>query len=297
MFQKDFAASPVMFSSAIDESWVDATVKEVFPAFSGVDGMKRILRMCLASLVHHRDEVLHFQPNHIARNAIPIFRDPSKMQPATGKVEIIYAWEANCSITGVPPHIKQLVDLEAICESTASLAQLVEKAVLIGVTEYFEVQRIGSRDITEARVKEMIECAVATAITNNTEELMKQFDNKLDTLGSAFGEASGNTGRQAAGQSWSTAAFQLQTCAGLLSRLPDNFCFPHSNSYNCWTQWSLGHLEKMVIVMSSQRLLRLLRALRKDGRTTSTHSDTSKPNMGIAMCQAGIPTTSLLRVG
>jgi hypothetical protein len=119
-------------------------VEEVFPAFAGVEGMQRILRMCLASLVHHRDKVLNFGPNHIARNSIPIFRDPSKIQLTIGKVKIVYAWEANCNITGVPPHIKQLVDLEAICDLTASLAESVEKAVMVGITEYFEVQRIGA---------------------------------------------------------------------------------------------------------------------------------------------------------
>jgi hypothetical protein len=67
--------------------------------------------------------------------------------------------------------------------------------LLVGITEYFEAWRIGDGEITEARVKEMIACAVVTAITKNTEELMRQFDNKLDSLGSAFGEASGNTGR------------------------------------------------------------------------------------------------------
>ena len=167
MFRKDFAASPVVFDGAIDEGWVDATVAEVFPIFAGVKGMQHILRMCLASLVYHRDEVLNFVPNHVARNSIPIFRDPSKMQLAIGKVKIVYAWEDNCNITGVPTHIKQLVDLEAIRDSTASLAQSVEKAVMVGITKYFEVRRIGSGDITEARVKEMIACAVATAITES----------------------------------------------------------------------------------------------------------------------------------
>jgi hypothetical protein len=125
----------------------------VFPAFVGVEGMQRILRMCLASLVYHCDEVLNFAPNHLARN-IPIFRDTSKVQAAIGKIKIVYAWEDNCgTITGVPLHIKQLVDLEAIRDSTASLAQSVEKAVMVGITEYFDVWRIGGGEITEARVK------------------------------------------------------------------------------------------------------------------------------------------------
>jgi hypothetical protein len=202
MFWKDFAASPVVFDSTIEESWVNATIAEVFPAFAGIKGMQRILWMCLASLVYHTDQVLHFGPNYIARNAIPIFRDPSKMQAAIGKIKIgkikiVYAWEDNCgTITGEPPHIKQLVNLEAIRDDTASLAESVEKAVMVGNTKYVDVRRIGSGDITEARVKEMISSAVATAISPNTEDLMKRFDNKLDSLRSAFGEASGNIGGQ-----------------------------------------------------------------------------------------------------
>jgi hypothetical protein len=43
-------------------------------------------------------------------------------------------------------------------------------------------------------VEEMIASAVATAITQNTEDLMQRFDNNLDCLGSAFGEASENIG-------------------------------------------------------------------------------------------------------
>jgi hypothetical protein len=168
-------------------------VQEVFPAFAGVKGMQCILWMYLASLVYHQDEVFNFAPNHLARN-IPIFRDTSKIQAAIGKIKIVYAWEDNCgTITGVPPHIKQLVDLEAIHNSTASLAQLVEKAVMVGITECFDVWHIGGRDITEGRVKYMIPSAFATAISQNTEDLMQQFDNKLDSLGSAFGQASGNT--------------------------------------------------------------------------------------------------------
>jgi hypothetical protein len=219
MFWRDFAASPIVFDSTIKESWVDATMHEVFPAFVGVKGsMQRILWMCLASLVYHQDKMLNFVPNHLARNN-PIFRDTSKMQSVIGKIKIVYAWEDNCgTITGVPPHIKQLVDLEAIHNSTASLAQLVEKAVMVGITEYFDVWRIGAREITEGRVKDMIASAVATAIRQNTEGLMEQFDNKLDSLGSAFGQASGSIGAGAAGQlRQPTATFQLQACGGILS--------------------------------------------------------------------------------
>jgi S-adenosylmethionine:diacylglycerol 3-amino-3-carboxypropyl transferase len=81
------------------------------------------------------------------------------MQPAIGKVIIIYAWEDNCSITGVPLHIEQLVDLEAIHESMASLAQSAWRKLssMEGIMDYFDVWHIGGPigggEITEARVK------------------------------------------------------------------------------------------------------------------------------------------------
>jgi hypothetical protein len=99
--------------------------------------------------------------------------------------------------------------LEALRESTASLAESVEKAMMVGITEYFEVWHIGGGEITEARVKEMIACAVATAITKNTDELMRRFDNKLDSLGDAFGQASGNSGGRQPRRA-TTPAFELR---------------------------------------------------------------------------------------
>jgi hypothetical protein len=75
----------------------------------------------------------------------------------------------------------------------------VEKAVVVGITKYFDIR---SGDIPEARVKEMISSAIATAISQNMEDLMKRFDNKLDSLGSAFGGASGNIGEKMEGSQW-----------------------------------------------------------------------------------------------
>jgi hypothetical protein len=60
MFWKDFAASPIVFDSAIKVSWVKATTQELLSAFTGVKGMQRILWMCIASLVYHRDKSAEF---------------------------------------------------------------------------------------------------------------------------------------------------------------------------------------------------------------------------------------------
>jgi hypothetical protein len=83
---------------------------------------------------------------------------------------------------------------------------------MVGIMEYFDVWHIGGRETTEARVKEKIASAVAaTAITQNTEDVVKKFDIKLNSRRRPFGEASGNISGQAAGQSRQpTASLQLQ---------------------------------------------------------------------------------------
>jgi hypothetical protein len=80
-------------------------VSNVFPMFGATEGMGRILRMCLASLVHHRAKLLALDPNHITRTSISIFPDPSTMQLGIDKVQVIHARESNQHLTGIPPHV------------------------------------------------------------------------------------------------------------------------------------------------------------------------------------------------
>jgi hypothetical protein len=49
----DFATSPAFFKEDTDEDLIASTVADVFPHFQLTAGMGQIIRMCLASLVHH----------------------------------------------------------------------------------------------------------------------------------------------------------------------------------------------------------------------------------------------------
>jgi hypothetical protein len=69
----NFASSPTFFNATTDKDWIKTTDCDVFPDFKSTEGMGQILRMCLAILVHHRDKVLAFDPNYIARTSISTF--------------------------------------------------------------------------------------------------------------------------------------------------------------------------------------------------------------------------------
>ena len=88
MMSGDFAASPVHFDDSVDADWIKITVGDVFPQFASVDGMEQILHRCLSSLVYHREKVLAFDPNHVARQ-IPIFRDLTKIEGVLEKLKIV----------------------------------------------------------------------------------------------------------------------------------------------------------------------------------------------------------------
>ncbi len=59
-------------------------------------------------------------------------------------------------VTGVPPHIKELVDLEALQKEHSELSNKVYKKVRNGLREYFEVRHIGGGQLTDVRIREMI---------------------------------------------------------------------------------------------------------------------------------------------
>jgi hypothetical protein len=88
MMNGEFASSPAFFDDSVDANWMTETIGKVFPNFQSVIGMDRILRISLASLIHHQEKVMAFDANHIARS-IPIFRDLSTIQTVFDKIKVV----------------------------------------------------------------------------------------------------------------------------------------------------------------------------------------------------------------
>jgi hypothetical protein len=158
-----------------------STVADVFPHFQLTVGMGQILRMCLASLVYHKALVLALDANHIART-ISLFQDPTKLQPLIDKVIVIQAWESTRHLTGVPSHIKELIDLQALRVKQSKLLELIINKVMLGLAECFDTRRIGGGEMTEGRIQEMI----AEVSKINVDDLVKHMEDKVDSLKAVF---------------------------------------------------------------------------------------------------------------
>jgi hypothetical protein len=67
------------------------------------------------------------------------------------KIKVVRAWDSRLHVvTGVPPHIKELVDLEALRKEHSELTNKVyEKDDMNWLREYFEVRHIGGGQLTD----------------------------------------------------------------------------------------------------------------------------------------------------
>lgn len=190
--------------------------------------------------------------NHIARNGVSIFRNLNSFAGLVEKVKVVRAWESrDLVITGVPPHIKQIVDLEKLRESSASLPETVTKMVMTDLTIYLESKGIGGGELTEARLKEMIDSTAGACVRN--------VEKKLDDLKKAFETASGQRNRILLDQAGEQLvvnneernerdreSYPLRMRKGLLTRLPEDFEFPSSTAWDCWERWNVGNKERGV---------------------------------------------------
>jgi hypothetical protein len=111
-----------------------------------------------------------------------------------------------------------------------TVADRVYEKVIGGLKEYLESRGIGGGELTEARIKDMISSA--------TGEYFERLEKKLDSMARLPGtvERNDEDGEQ------DVETYELRTNGlGQLTRIPADFEFPTSNTYNCWVQWNVGN--------------------------------------------------------
>jgi hypothetical protein len=280
LMSANFALPPAFLDKSTDKEWVKTMVNNVFPMFGATEGMGRILWMCLPSLVHHRAKALSLDPNHIPRT-ISIFCDPATMQLGIHKVQVIHVWESNRHLMGIPPHVKELVNLHALKVEQSKFAGTIYNKVMEGMTAYFEAGRIGGGNMTEAWMKEMI----ASVCQANVEHLAQRFEDRLKSLADTFESYATTNGRPRTTattpfqRTWETYVLQRNPL-GQLSRLPNDFQFPKSGMYNCWVQWNVGHVERSIPALQSltPRNIAKLDSKKRSQQGSHQYKDTRRPS-------------------
>jgi hypothetical protein len=108
----------------------------------------------------------------------------------------------------------------------------------------------GAREkLTEARVKELIDSGLKKDL--NLADLEKRMDAKLQSLAQTiaeYGSSSTILGQQSATHPNPTTVAVLHGTRnhGVLSRLPSDYHFPNSSTYDCFVQWNVGNSERQI---------------------------------------------------
>ena len=237
MFNGNFACSSAYFEGDNTElsSLADEAVKDNFPQHHEMDGMTRILHRCLASMIFHCNTILQLPPNHIARSIMMYHQSSPSIHTniLAGHVRIIHSWETNTELTGIPPHLKTLVDIAAIKATQDTIVDRLFERVIMGVKDLLDTRQIGGGELTECRLKDMVEKAVEP-----------QFNELKVTLNKALLDRGNNPLPPRTLESMESFDIrrpvnEVRMRGGMFSRLPANYEFPNAGVYDLWIKWNI----------------------------------------------------------
>jgi hypothetical protein len=222
----NFAVSPPHFSSEVPNEWRAAKKNLVFPFVALLGGFGRLLEMCLAQLVFHKDVVMDWQANHIARASCRLYADPRLMEAAMGETVIKYPWDDyQLSFTGIPPHVAVLHEIR---DASNQQKELIDKLM-----KHLDVRLDGLVDMGNGGMS-------VTRLTNLFNESTKDLQQKIDRLAGvsdldgAGGPTTGINLRR------NENRFELHYHHGQYHRVPESWRFPNSGVFNVWRQWLVG---------------------------------------------------------
>ena len=150
-----------------------------------------------------------------------------------GHVRIIHSWETNTELTGIPPHVKTLVDIAAIKATQDTIVDRLFERVIMGVKDLLDTRQIGGGELTECRLKDMVEKAVEP-----------QFNELKVTLNKALLDRGNNPLPPRTLESMESFDIrrpvnEVRMHGGMFSRLPANYEFPNAGVYDLWIKWNI----------------------------------------------------------
>ena len=241
----EFATSPAFFRFTLDQAKLKSAREKVFPMFNACDGMDRILNYCLASMVHHKEKILALPSNHAARSIV-LYKEEEMRNELAPHVRTLTAWDNDLAakLTGIPPHIKSIVDIAGIKQEQSKIVEQVFKKVMDGLTGYFDEKEIGGGNLTEGRIKSMI--------SSSLEGPMKALGEQINKMGigtTTTATTNGTTNATTTTTGTNNPPKQTLTPhfhGGKYNKLPKDFQFPKAGVADVWLRWNVGDSERQI---------------------------------------------------
>ena len=256
MMDESFSMSALFFAEDADQQLIQDTINSTFPHFCKMEGMGRILRRCLASLVDRSKHVAeHLDPNHPIMS-IPLYRDLTAVNALTPYLRYVKASSDDPNvISGCPPYIRQLAYIAKIKFLQESVVEDVVKRVMEETTAFFDKREIGGGNWTDERIQE----SMRSALNDRISEMEKRMQDNWNKLARAFAQYTGNC-PEAEVALEKDMDFDLRTQLigpkptyelrsnghGGMTRLPKDFQFPRCGTHDLWIQWNIPNKERKI---------------------------------------------------
>lgn len=243
MMNGDFASSPPFFRDTLESDLSDEALAAVFPHHHIMDGSKQLLNRCLAALVFHRQTILNLHPSHAARS-ISLYCQSSMHNALANHVQMVHSWETNIALTGIPPHIKLLVDMASVKAMQERLLEELTTKVLSGITSILDERQLGGGELTEGRVIAIVNNALQGQLPAQFDNLSQTLTQRLDAIATSA-PALFESQEQSRGPTVNRQTFELRSHGnGILSRLPVDYDYPSAGVYDCWVKWNISDTER-----------------------------------------------------
>ena len=211
----NFAILPPHFDSS-DDVKLNLYLSIMFPTLCGIDYMRGVSRLVLASLVFHYDYLVKTLPGNHALLNTPLFADPDMKNYLASIVRSGFDSSA-MRASGIPPHIELYRSLEKNHSSIMDLPRII----LNGVGKILEEKGVAAGNIT----KEILEQSLANAFRGMSNLVPSPIGPQTPTRG-PFAQLPG------------TCVFSW---GSKLHRLPENFMFPSVDLMTGWRLWWCGN--------------------------------------------------------
>ena len=227
ILSSDFGCSPPYFvlDNNVNGKWIDDMRVAQFPMVHMVEGLGRLTKMCLASILYHRHWLLSLlhDGNHVIIVTSNVLRNGELLNKINNNKELIqvtYPWTDQNAFSGIPPHISLM----------NQVTQMKDKQELL-VSEFIGEMRhtLETMGVDGGRMSE-----------NNLKNILQNFEEKfINRIGvvplAAVTQNEVDSIRNENGKTY-TIHYYLNS----YRRVPIDWRFPRCGVADLWRHWWIG---------------------------------------------------------
>jgi hypothetical protein len=222
LLRTDFGVSPPHFVTE-NLIWIEGVRMLQFPMIGLIDGLKKITRMCLASILFHRSWLCSYLSiNHTFLITSYVHRNAEAVNYSQ-QVIITHPWTDNSkAFTGVPPQISLLYEVTTVRDR--------------------QQQMIGN--FIDAMRELLVETGVdgGRMSENNLKKILADFQEQF-MAGINGSRAETSIRQEVATAGWRSdtgISYLVHNYSGKLKRVPADWRFPRCGAFDLWRQWWIG---------------------------------------------------------